>query len=41
MERFVDDRLTIVVLMNLDEVDIDSIVHGAVALHLPLMESVK
>jgi CubicO group peptidase (beta-lactamase class C family) len=33
--RFVDDRLTIIVLMNLDDVDIDSIVDGVAALYLP------
>lgn len=33
--RFVDDRLTIIVLMNLDDVDVDSIVHGVAALYLP------
>jgi hypothetical protein len=33
--RFVDDRLTIIVLMNLDYVDVDSIVYGIAALYLP------
>jgi hypothetical protein len=33
--RFVDDRLSVIVLMNLDDVDIESIVHGVAALHLP------
>ena len=33
--RFLDDRLTIVVLMNLDDVDIDAIVHGLARIHLP------
>ena len=33
--RFVDDRLTIIVLMNLDDVDVDSIVYGIAALYLP------
>lgn len=33
--RFVDDRLTIIVLMNLDDVDKDSIVYGVAALYLP------
>jgi hypothetical protein len=32
--RFVDDRLTIVVLMNLDDVDLDSIVRGVAAFYL-------
>jgi CubicO group peptidase (beta-lactamase class C family) len=33
--RFVDDRLSIVVVMNLDDVDIESIWRGIAALHLP------
>ena len=33
--RFLDDRLTIIVLMNLDDVDVESIVHGLAALYLP------
>ena len=33
--RLVDDQLTIIVLMNLDDVDVDSIVHGIAALYLP------
>ncbi len=33
--RFVDDRLTIIVLMNLDDVDLGSIVRGVAALYLP------
>ena len=32
--RFLDDRLTIIVLMNLDDVDIDAIVHGLARIHL-------
>jgi hypothetical protein len=32
--RFVDDRLTIVVLINLDDVDVDSIVYGIAAFYL-------
>ena len=35
MARFVDDRLTIIVLMNLDDVDVDSVLYGLVALSLP------
>ena len=31
--RFVDDRLTIIVLINLDDVDVDSIVYGIAALY--------
>ena len=34
--RFVDSGLTIIVLMNLDDVDIDSIVHGLAELYLPV-----
>lgn len=33
--RFIDDRLTIIVLMNLDDVDPDAIVTGVARLHLP------
>ena len=33
--RFVDDRLTIIVLMNLDEVDLDPFVRGVAATYLP------
>ena len=33
--RFVDDDLTIIVLMNLDDVDIGSIVNGLAQLYLP------
>jgi hypothetical protein len=33
--RLVDDQLTIIVLMNLDDVDVNSIVHGIAALYLP------
>ena len=33
--RFVDAGLTIIVLMNLDDVDIESIVNGLAELHLP------
>ena len=33
--RFVDDGLTIIVLMNLDDVDIDAIVRGLAAIYLP------
>jgi D-alanyl-D-alanine carboxypeptidase len=33
--RFVDARVTIIVLMNLDDVDLESIVGGIAALHLP------
>jgi D-alanyl-D-alanine carboxypeptidase len=32
--RFVDDRLTIIVLMNLDDADVDSIVSGVAAFYL-------
>jgi len=32
--RFVEDRLTVIVLMNLDDVDIDSILNGVAALYL-------
>jgi D-alanyl-D-alanine carboxypeptidase len=37
--RFVDDRLTIIVLTNLDDVDVDSIVHGIAKFYLPTMPS--
>lgn len=33
--RFVDDRLTIIVLMNLDDVDKDSILYGVAGFYLP------
>jgi len=33
--RFVDDRLTIILLMNLDDVDKDSIVQGVAVFYLP------
>jgi CubicO group peptidase (beta-lactamase class C family) len=33
--RFVDDRLTIIVLMNMDDVDVDSIVYGVANFYLP------
>ncbi len=33
--RFVDDRLTIIVLMNLDDADPELIVHGVAAFYLP------
>lgn len=33
--RFADDHLTIIVLMNLDDVDLDSIVRGVAAFYLP------
>ena len=33
--RFVDDGLTIIVLMNLDDVDKDAIVNGVAAIYLP------
>ena len=33
--RFVDDRLTIMVLMNMDDVDVDSIVYGVANFYLP------
>jgi CubicO group peptidase (beta-lactamase class C family) len=33
--RFLDDRLTIIFLMNLDDVDKDSILYGIAALYLP------
>jgi hypothetical protein len=32
--RFVDDRLTIIALMNLDDVDREAILHGIAALYL-------
>ena len=33
--RFPDDRVTIIVLMNLDDVDIESILVGLIKIHLP------
>ena len=33
--RFVDDGLTIIVLMNIDDVDLDSLVAGIANLYLP------
>jgi D-alanyl-D-alanine carboxypeptidase len=33
--RFLDDRLSIIVLINMDDVDVDTIVLGLAALHLP------
>ena len=36
--RFVDDRLTIIVLMNLDDADVDSIVCGVAAFYLPTVK---
>jgi CubicO group peptidase (beta-lactamase class C family) len=33
--RFLDDRLSIIVLINLDDVDVDSLVEGIAALYLP------
>jgi D-alanyl-D-alanine carboxypeptidase len=33
--RFVDDRLTIIILMNLDDVDKDSILYGVAGFYLP------
>ena len=38
--RFVDDRLTIVVLTNAEDVDRDEIVHGIAALYLPVLTPV-
>jgi hypothetical protein len=32
--RFVDDRLTIIILMNLDDVDKDSILYGVAGFYL-------
>jgi hypothetical protein len=32
--RFVDRGLTVIVLMNLDDVDLDSIIHGVARLYL-------
>jgi len=34
--RFVNDRLTIIVLMNLDDVDVDSIMRGIALIYLPV-----
>lgn len=33
--RFVDDGLTIIALMNLDDVDIDAIVEAVASVYLP------
>jgi hypothetical protein len=33
--RFVDDQFTIIILMNLDDVDVETIVRGIAALYLP------
>ncbi len=33
--RFVDDQLTVIVLMNLDDADVESIVRGVASLYLP------
>ena len=33
--RFLEDRLSIIVLINIDDVDIETIVHGLAALYLP------
>jgi CubicO group peptidase (beta-lactamase class C family) len=33
--RYLDDRVTVIVLMNLDDVDISSIVYGVANIHLP------
>jgi len=33
--RFVDDRLTVVVLMNLDDADVESLTYGIAAFYLP------
>ena len=33
--RFVDDRLTVVVLMNLDDADVESLANGVAAFYLP------
>ena len=33
--RFVDDQLTVIVLMNLDDADVESIVQGVASLYLP------
>lgn len=38
--RYLEDRLTIIVLMNLDDVDIDAIVEGLAAVHLPAVKKV-
>ena len=37
--RFVDDRLTIIVLMNLDDVDVDTIVRRVAEFYLPTRQS--
>jgi D-alanyl-D-alanine carboxypeptidase len=34
--RFVDDRLSIVILVNLDDVDIDALLHGVTGLYFPV-----
>ena len=39
--RFVDQRLSIIVLINLDDVDVDSIVYGIAAIYLPVSSSSK
>ena len=39
--RFPDNRLTVIVLTNLDEVDIESIVHGVAALYLPTLSPAR
>jgi D-alanyl-D-alanine carboxypeptidase len=33
--RFIDDRLTIIVLINLDDVDIETVMYGIAAMYLP------
>jgi hypothetical protein len=35
LARFVDAGLTVIVLMNLDDVDLDAIVRGVASLYLP------
>jgi hypothetical protein len=39
--RYLDDRLTIIVLMNLDDVDVEAIVQGIAALYLPAPTGTK
>jgi len=39
--RFVDDKLSIIVLMNLDDADPDPIVRGVAALHLPVAAPIR
>ena len=39
--RFVDERLTIIVLMNAEDVDRDSIVRGIAELYLPVPASTR